>query len=369
MRLLARLHRGGFLVLDCGGVDDCYAQVRLTLQGVFDIEYRDGAAVRHYRTRTLSPARATAVLAAWASAQPDWSTAFDWTCIGPTFTASEPETSVAPPSLPKPNARSVASARRNGREPLFHIALGPNWAAARDLGEYRFSTGNTALDEIGFIHACFADQVETIARTRFAPADAAPVALVIDEDKLPSPVRIEHAADTDDFFPHIYDPLPPSAVSNVLELRRDGVRWYWPYRDSWREQVPARIPIARESGYRTDLTGHYDTGLFLAGFARSTYLHLFDAHGEHRWSWIAPAEHALGESTSTVALMDHLRGLVEMLPGREFGDIAIAPFAVEDGTGKRWGLIDETVGYGFPHVELRPDRLGFNPPWNGEYDT
>lgn len=67
--------------------------------------------------------------------------------------------------------------------------------------------------------------------------------------------------------------------------------------------------------------------------------------------------------------MDHLQGLVENLPGREFGDIAIAPFVVEDGAGKRWGLIDETVECGFPHVELWPNRLGFNPPWNGEYDT
>ena len=195
---------------------------------------------------------------------------------------------------------------------------------------------------------------------------------MIDEDKLPSSVRIEHAADVNDFFPHIYGPLPVAAVSNVLGLRRDpatGVHWQWPYRDSWRQQVPDRIPVAWEQGNRTDLVGHYDTGLFLAGFSRTTYLHLFDPHGAHSWSWIAPAEHALGENASPVALMDHIRGFVENLPGREFGDIAIAPFAVEDDAGKRWGLIDETVEYGFPHVELRPNRLGFNPPWNGEYDT
>ena len=41
-----------------------------------------------------------------------------------------------------------------------------------------------------------------------------------------------------------------------------------------------------------------------------------------------------------VALMGHLRRLVDNLPGREFADIAIAPFAVEDGNGARWGLID-----------------------------
>ena len=127
--------------------------------------------------------------------------------------------------------------------------------------------------------------------------------------------------------------------------------------------------MAREAGYRTDLTGRYDTGLFLAGYAGSTYLHLFDEHGAHRRSWIAPSERALGENAATDALMDHLRGLVDNLPGREFADIAIEPFAVEDANGARWGLIDETLEHGFSHAELRPDRLGFNPPWNGEYDT
>lgn len=67
--------------------------------------------------------------------------------------------------------------------------------------------------------------------------------------------------------------------------------------------------------------------------------------------------------------MDHLRELVDNPPGREFANIAIEPFAVEDDSGARWGLIDETAEYGFSHAELRPDRLGFNPLWNGEYDA
>jgi len=369
---VARLHRGEFLVLDCGAADDCYAQVNLTFQGVYDIEYRDGSPARHYRTHTLLPARASSALAAWACAQPDWSTAFDWTCIGSMFTKAQQDASEAPPGLRAPNARPAGGARRNGREPIYHVALGPNWAAAQASGEYRFSTRNATLDEVGFIHACFADQVQAIARTLFAPADEAPVVLVIDEDKLPGPVLVEHAADANDFYPHIHGALPIAAVSNVLELRRDpttGVHWHWPYHDSWREPVPARIPVAREEGYRTDLTGRYDAGLFLAGYAGSTYLHLFDTQGAHRWSWIAPAEHELDANASPGALMDHLRGLVKSLPGREFADIAIEPFAVEDDNGERWGLIDETVEYGFPHAELRPNRLGFNPPWNGEYDT
>jgi formate hydrogenlyase regulatory protein HycA len=67
--------------------------------------------------------------------------------------------------------------------------------------------------------------------------------------------------------------------------------------------------------------------------------------------------------------MHHLRGIVKRLPSRGFGDIAIAPFAVEDDAGRRWGLFDRTAEYGFPHAELLPNRLGFNPPWDGDFDT
>jgi hypothetical protein len=93
------------------------------------------------------------------------------------FTQAQPEACIVPPGLPAPNARPVAGALRNGREPLFHIALASNSAAARDLGEYRFSTRNATLDQAGFIHACFADQVESVVRAFFGPEDAAPSSL------------------------------------------------------------------------------------------------------------------------------------------------------------------------------------------------
>jgi formate hydrogenlyase regulatory protein HycA len=131
--------------------------------------------------------------------------------------------------------------------------------------------------------------------------------------------------------------------------------------------VPDRIPIAHEPGFRTDLIGSWAEGYFLAGFCDVTYLHLFDHHGTHERSEIAISERALGE-TSTDALMDHLRQVVDELPDRRFENIAVRTFSIEH-EGKRWGLFDETVEHGQPHAELRPDWLGFGPPWNGLYDT
>lgn len=369
-RAVTRLRRDQFLVVECGAAEQCYAQVRLTLQGVYDVEFRDGTPGEYYRTRTQSPPKAAAALTAWAGAEPGWSDGFDWSCIGSQFTSQELVPGEPPEIVPEPPAHAVAGAKGRGRAPIYHIASSAQWQAARETGEYRISTGNSPLEEHGYIHACFADQVESIANSILAPAHEPPVVLVINEDALPGPVRVESSPDAENFFPRIYGPLPVGAVSNVLDLDRGtGIRWHWPHTEDWQHPVPHRIPIAREANYRTDLIGRYADGLFLAGFCRTTYLHLFDRHGAHRWSWIAPAEHAHPEDVSTRILMDHLRGLISHLPDPVFGDIAIEPFAVLDTAGERWGLFDETVEYGFPHAELRPDRLGFNPPWNGEYDT
>lgn len=131
--------------------------------------------------------------------------------------------------------------------------------------------------------------------------------------------------------------------------------------------VPDRIPIAHEPGYRTDLIGAWDEGLFFAGFYGQTYLHLFDHDGNHVRSHIRIAEEEL-RTEDVRTCMARLREIVEALPGRRFGDIAVRLFCVEHG-GRRWGLFDLTDGYRTPHVEMEPDSLGFNPPWNGLYDT
>jgi formate hydrogenlyase regulatory protein HycA len=131
--------------------------------------------------------------------------------------------------------------------------------------------------------------------------------------------------------------------------------------------VPDRIPITHEPGYRTDLIGHFDGGMFFAGYCGQTYLHLFDHDGNHVRSHIGRAEQEVGTDDVT-ASMARLRERVAALPGHRFGDIAVRLFCVEH-DGKRWGLFDETAEFGRPHVEMRPDWLGFHPPWNGLYDT
>jgi formate hydrogenlyase regulatory protein HycA len=143
--------------------------------------------------------------------------------------------------------------------------------------------------------------------------------------------------------------------------------WEYGFDPAHAMPVPDRIPIAHEPGRRTDLIGAWDDGLFFAGFCRNTYLHLFDHDGKHVRSHIGIAEEDLG-TDDVRACMSRLEEIVKALPGHRFGDIAVRLFRVEHG-GRKWGLFDRTDGHRMPHVEMEPDSLGFNPPWNGLYDT
>lgn len=101
---------------------------------------------------------------------------------------------------------------------IFHIALPEDWAAAQAAGAYTVSTRGVSLDEQGFIHA--GDDLEQVEFVRgLAYADLPELLLlVIDESKVGVPVKREEAPDVGMVFPHIYGPLPVSAVVEVRRL-------------------------------------------------------------------------------------------------------------------------------------------------------
>lgn len=63
-----------------------------------------------------------------------------------------------------------------------------------------------------------------------------------------------------------------------------------------------------------------------------------------------------------------LAGLLDRLPGREFGDIAVRPFRVVH-DGVTFALADESGPERGAWAELYPDRLGFGEPWDGTCST
>jgi uncharacterized protein (DUF952 family) len=103
---------------------------------------------------------------------------------------------------------------------IFHIAQRQVWEAARDTGvPYTMSTRDLTLEQEGFIH-CSAtmEQVEGVLSRYYADVDDELVLLVIDPALLDAPVRLEPAGE--EFFPHIYGPIQPSAVIDVRALPR-----------------------------------------------------------------------------------------------------------------------------------------------------
>jgi uncharacterized protein (DUF952 family) len=105
---------------------------------------------------------------------------------------------------------------------LFHITDRAAWEAASRLGEYRRSTRDATLDEVGlgFIHCSLRHQVRGVAEAIYGDAHDL-VVLVIDSARLAVPVKYEAAMPGAEAFPHIYGALPVDAVTDVITVGRD----------------------------------------------------------------------------------------------------------------------------------------------------
>ena len=109
--------------------------------------------------------------------------------------------------------------RRCWRSPrwLYHLALASDWQQARQLGEYRISTRGQSLEQVGFIHASYGDQLEGTHERFYADLSDLRL-LVIDPTRLEAngiEVRPEAAPGSGELFPHLYGPLPLDAVCLV----------------------------------------------------------------------------------------------------------------------------------------------------------
>jgi uncharacterized protein (DUF952 family) len=107
---------------------------------------------------------------------------------------------------------------------VLHLAPADLWERAVESGSYRGSTRDHDLAHVGFVHASTAGQLPAVIAGWYAdsPLDDH-VVLVIDAptcDASGSPVRWEMPDDSVQLFPHIYGPVPVSAVVAVLPISR-----------------------------------------------------------------------------------------------------------------------------------------------------
>lgn len=97
---------------------------------------------------------------------------------------------------------------------LYHLALAEEWRSARCAGIYTRSTRGLSLQQVGFIHASHAQQLAATWRRFYADAGEV-VLLHIDPERLTAAgvrVRLEPAPESGELFPHLYGPLPLTAV-------------------------------------------------------------------------------------------------------------------------------------------------------------
>jgi len=108
---------------------------------------------------------------------------------------------------------------------LYHLALPEEWAAAQAERQYRRSSRGLSLEQVGFIHASYADQLGATHRRFYADVPGV-LLLTIDPQRLAAAgvvVRAEPAPETQELFPHLYGPLPLAAVLAVERWRPAAV--------------------------------------------------------------------------------------------------------------------------------------------------
>ena len=100
---------------------------------------------------------------------------------------------------------------------FLHLTSKQAWEDALKVGTYSLSTRGKTLEEVGFIHGSFADQVEEVASFVFAGSTEELVVLHLKIDKLESHgilVRVEEASNGKS-YPHIYSAIPCELVDGV----------------------------------------------------------------------------------------------------------------------------------------------------------
>jgi len=93
---------------------------------------------------------------------------------------------------------------------IFHIATLDDWKQAQESGTYATSTYGRTLEQEGFIHAAYHDQVPGVRDRHYAHVAEPLVVLEIESDLLGAEVRDEPVGDLR--FPHVYGTIPTSAV-------------------------------------------------------------------------------------------------------------------------------------------------------------
>jgi uncharacterized protein (DUF952 family) len=96
---------------------------------------------------------------------------------------------------------------------IYHITTMPQWRDAESKGKYE----SPSLADEGFIHCSEENQVPGVIERYFKEKKEL-IKLVIETDKLTSPIYFDWSPSLEDTFPHIYGPINLDAVEHIVIL-------------------------------------------------------------------------------------------------------------------------------------------------------
>lgn len=109
--------------------------------------------------------------------------------------------------------------------PIFHLTTAEEWRAAQAVGHYTRSTRDKSLAEVGFVHCSRGDQWPRVRDAIYGDVTTPLVLLEIDPDRLDVPVVEEPGTPgSAETFPHVYGPVPVTAVRQAIPLDRASQR-------------------------------------------------------------------------------------------------------------------------------------------------
>ncbi|MFK5581952.1 DUF952 domain-containing protein [Serinicoccus sp. LYQ131] len=107
---------------------------------------------------------------------------------------------------------------------IFHVAHRADWEDAKASGSYRVSTKDASLDAVGFIHSSYRHQLPAVAEFVHAGDEAVLCVLVLDRERITAAGTrvVDEDGGDGQYYPHIYGPIEPDFVTNVLPARFDA---------------------------------------------------------------------------------------------------------------------------------------------------
>ena len=101
---------------------------------------------------------------------------------------------------------------------IYHLTDPTTWARSQEAGRHTGSTRDADLEQEGFIHCSTAAQWPGTVERFYADVHEL-LLLHIDESVLEATLVYEQLGDAPEPFPHVYGPIPVTAVVRVERLR------------------------------------------------------------------------------------------------------------------------------------------------------